>query len=206
MFSFFKPKEKLPPYKDKIWISSKVRDINLISKAKKSSSKNKLVIVSSFEENLTHVTQLFQVIGLKVHRSHHLPDIAGHDCPILLHSKLLVPAPEYAQAEGFEAIFLEHYPLPEKDKAILRKTQIVLGALSLEYYTSLDSPLFQFFGGQRIIEMLQKIGLEENETVEHSLISSSIKRAQEKLSKSVPVEYNAENEAEWYRINFRENT
>ena len=96
---------------------------------------------------------------------------------------------------GATVIVLEHYPLLHKEEWILNavypKEILVLSGL--------DEPLFNLFGGQSLIEIMQKMGLEETETIEHSLINSSILRAQQKISDKVSADFSAKSQEEWFR-------
>jgi preprotein translocase subunit SecA len=69
------------------------------------------------------------------------------------------------------------------------------------FYSALDEPLFKFFGGDRISSMIEKLGLSENEAIEHQMISTAIKNAQEKISKQVVIDYSAQSQAGWFSKN-----
>jgi preprotein translocase subunit SecA len=66
---------------------------------------------------------------------------------------------------------------------------------------SIDDPLFEAVGSDRIRMILQQMGMDANETIEHSLISASIGRAQAKFCKIVHTERISDNETQWYAWN-----
>jgi hypothetical protein len=90
-------------------------------------------------------------------------------------------------------IFAEHHPLAAKEKELYQK----LSLQNVEVYSALTEPLFTQFGGQKILELLQKLGMAAAETMEHNMISSSIVRAQEKIAEKVSYEHNAHSQQEW---------
>lgn len=49
------------------------------------------------------------------------------------------------------------------------------------FYLSLDDPLLRIFGGERMRGMMQRLGMEKGEAIEHRLLSRSIESAQRKV-------------------------
>ncbi|MDR2431178.1 MAG: preprotein translocase subunit SecA [Candidatus Margulisbacteria bacterium] len=49
------------------------------------------------------------------------------------------------------------------------------------FYISLEDDLMRIFGGQRIINMMERLGLPPDTPIEHGMITSSIERAQKKV-------------------------
>ena len=52
---------------------------------------------------------------------------------------------------------------------------------SSRFYLSLDDDLLRIFGGQRITTVMEKLGMEEGEPIEHNMISRAIENAQSKV-------------------------
>lgn len=94
-------------------------------------------------------------------------------------------------------IFAEHYPLREKEEALYTSLKLE----DIKIFSSLDDALFQYFGGDKIIELMQKMGLHENESVQHAMISMALKNAQEKIAKKVSMEQSARSQEEWFKRN-----
>lgn len=55
---------------------------------------------------------------------------------------------------------------------------------SSQFYVSLEDNLMRLFGSERIAKMMDKMGLEEGEVIQHSMISKSIERAQKKVEEN----------------------
>ena len=55
---------------------------------------------------------------------------------------------------------------------------------SSQFYVALDDNLMRLFGSERIAKMMDKMGLEEGEVIQHSMISKSIERAQKKVEEN----------------------
>ena len=52
---------------------------------------------------------------------------------------------------------------------------------SSQFYLSLEDDLMRLFGSERIANVMNRMGLEEGEVIQHKMISKSISRAQEKV-------------------------
>ena len=55
---------------------------------------------------------------------------------------------------------------------------------SSQFYVALDDNLMRLFGSERIAKMMDRMGLEEGEVIQHSMISKSIERAQKKVEEN----------------------
>ena len=75
--------------------------------------------------------------------------------------------------------------------------------LLLTRQATLDEPLYKHFGADRIIDLVQKLGMKENEAIEHSMVSSSIKKAQKKIEKNVVFEQTAHSQSDWLQKNYK---
>jgi preprotein translocase subunit SecA len=55
---------------------------------------------------------------------------------------------------------------------------------SSQFYVSLEDNLMRLFGSERIASIMDRLGLEEGEVIQHSMISKSIERAQKKVEEN----------------------
>jgi len=55
---------------------------------------------------------------------------------------------------------------------------------SSKFFLSLEDDLMRLFGSERISKVMEKLGIEEGEAIEHSMITSSVERAQKKVEEN----------------------
>src|SRR6201999_3269643 len=55
---------------------------------------------------------------------------------------------------------------------------------SSQFFVSLEDNLMRLFGSERISNLMVKMGIEEGEVIQHSMISNSIERAQKKVEEN----------------------
>ena len=73
--------------------------------------------------------------------------------------------------------------------------------IRITFCQSLDSAFFKEFVGDKLLPLLEQLGLKEDESLEHKMISISIANAREKLSKSITSELTSHSENGWFSIN-----
>ncbi len=50
------------------------------------------------------------------------------------------------------------------------------------FFSAIDDPLMRTFGGERIVALLDALGLEPDELIEHRMVSEAIANARRKLA------------------------
>lgn len=94
-------------------------------------------------------------------------------------------------------VFAEHHPLCRKEIALFK----LLNLKEAPVLSSLDEPLFMWFGGEKTIGLMKKLGMDENEVIGSKLITKSIRNAQQKIEKQVVAEREAASQQEWLNLN-----
>jgi hypothetical protein len=92
-----------------------------------------------------------------------------------------------------EVIFIEHFPLQAEEQSKFAD----LGLQEAKVYSALDEAIFEIFGGKRIVELMQKMDMKENEMIQHNMITAAIKRAQEKIAEKAMVTGSARSQRDW---------
>jgi hypothetical protein len=95
-------------------------------------------------------------------------------------------------------IFLEHFPLRAKEETLLQNCV----EEEFIFYNSLTEPIYQYFGGARIIEVMSKLGFKDDETIKHKMIDNSLLKAQQKIAEKVQFETNTSaSQSDWMLVN-----
>ncbi len=176
MFGLFKKKETGAAINDKVTISETAKWKALFSAWE---NNKELVFIFWFPESLTAAEAFFQ---------------AKTNEPVTL---LTSREAGSVHLQGKQLVFAEHHPLKSREDELFAK----LNLATVTVWSSLEEPLFQHFGGERIIDMMKKMGVGEDEVIEHKMISSSITNAQKKIGNTVTVEQLANSQREWMNKN-----
>ncbi len=99
--------------------------------------------------------------------------------------------------EDFQPVFVEHYPLPSKELELVSNWQLT----NIPVYSAMDEPLFMHFGSDKMIPLIKLFGMKESETIEHSYVTESIVKGQNKITNKVTAEQTAVSQAEWMAKN-----
>lgn len=86
--------------------------------------------------------------------------------------------------DNVDVIVAETYPDINTEQQLLDElTNAGYTKPTLTFYNGLDDPTLVLFGAERIQKLMRSLGLKDDEPVEHKMITKSMDRAQEKLSK-----------------------
>ncbi len=176
LFDIFKKKDSLPNTKDLIW-KNKIFKYN--------------ACINLLQNNPDAVWICWFNESKKEFLEHQgFPNI---NRPEVKMAKTIQPY----NVEGKTVFFLEHYPINSEEENLIQHWN----AKEIFILNALDEPLFKQFGGDNVIGIMEKLGMRDDEHIEHSMISKSIKNAQKKIQEKVTIESTANSAAEWFRIN-----
>jgi preprotein translocase subunit SecA len=88
------------------------------------------------------------------------------------------------QAGGLAIVGTERHDSRRVDRQLRGRAGRQGDPGSSQFYVSLEDNLMRLFGSERIAKMMDKMGLEEGEVIQHSMISKSIERAQKKVEEN----------------------
>ncbi len=103
-----------------------------------------------------------------------------------------------SQVEGLTILFIEHHPMKSKEETIFKQLELK----EVTVLSALDEPLLIKFGSEKLINIMQSLGMKEDEIIEHKMVSQSIANAQEKIEKKIIVEQTVRSQEEWMERNF----
>jgi len=91
---------------------------------------------------------------------------------------------EVKKAGGLAIIGTERHDSRRVDRQLRGRAGRQGDPGSSQFYVSLEDNLMRLFGSERIAKMMDRMGLEEGEVIQHSMISKSIERAQKKVEEN----------------------
>jgi hypothetical protein len=104
-----------------------------------------------------------------------------------------------SKLKGRIPVFTEHYPLHNKETELIKNWE----NKNILVFSALDEPLFKHFGSDKVIPMIKLLGMKEDEAIEHSMVSKSIIKGQEKIAALISLEQSAASQAEWMQRNIK---
>ncbi|MEX2568313.1 MAG: preprotein translocase subunit SecA [Cyclobacteriaceae bacterium] len=92
--------------------------------------------------------------------------------------------PESKQAGGLAIVGTERHESRRVDRQLRGRSGRQGDPGSTQFFVSLEDNLMRLFGSERIAKLMDRMGLEEGEVIQHSMISKSIERAQRKVEEN----------------------
>lgn len=198
---FFKKRSTLERHPDQVWFSQAAKWRSLVAQAQTPTPEIWRLFIAHFPYTLTEFQARLEDVGLGVTNT-RLPQSEG---PVGLALARTLPATfnltRMEPPQTAQLIVVEHYPLPEPDQALITLAESWPGPAQLTFHTSLDDPLLQRFGGERVRLLFHQLELAETMPIGSPLVNQTIAGAQKKLARRVPVEQRADSAAQWFNIN-----
>lgn len=91
---------------------------------------------------------------------------------------------EIKDAGGLAIIATERHESRRVDRQLRGRAGRQGDPGSSQFFVSLEDNLMRLFGSERIAKLMDRMGLEEGEVIQHSMISKSIERAQKKVEEN----------------------
>lgn len=92
--------------------------------------------------------------------------------------------PGVKEAGGLAIIGTERHESRRVDRQLRGRSGRQGDPGSSQFFVSLEDNLMRLFGSERISNLMVRMGIEEGEVIQHSMISSSIERAQKKVEEN----------------------
>ncbi|MGF1558935.1 MAG: preprotein translocase subunit SecA [Flavobacteriaceae bacterium] len=93
-------------------------------------------------------------------------------------------SPEVKAAGGLAIVGTERHDSRRVDRQLRGRSGRQGDPGTSQFYVSLEDNLMRLFGSDRVAKMMDKMGLEEGEVIQHSMMTKSIERAQKKVEEN----------------------
>jgi len=100
-----------------------------------------------------------------------------------------------------DVIVAERHPLPSVDDRLEEFADAFAFRCRFSHHLSLDDAIVQVFAGSWVQGMLGRLGMTEDESIEGTMISRRIKRAQRKIESKTYESLDADSATEWLEKN-----
>ena len=91
---------------------------------------------------------------------------------------------EVKEAGGLAILGTERHDSRRVDRQLRGRSGRQGDPGSSQFYVSLEDKLMRLFGSERIAKLMDRMGLEEGEVIQHSMVNKSIERAQKKVEEN----------------------
>lgn len=201
----FGGKKTLNKLSDKVWIHSDEKLEGLLADLKSDHIK---IVCSFFDETINSLSSLFKAKSINFELVEEYGYAEMNSSIYLFNANFIKTGNKFKDLlkrfdkKNIQILFCEHYPLFSKEKEILDKLESQLNKQTETiFYSSLDEPIFLVFEGDRMKDLLQKLGLGKGECIQHPMITNSITNLQKKIESQIRVENKTESYQEWFLRN-----
>lgn len=190
MFGLFKKKNQFPSLTHYVYLNQTSKYRMLVKEVDQAlEAGHHVMLVYHFDETGNMLQKLISSTNLIREK---LNIIKSDKLEVVLNEKPII---------NLYVLVAELYPMAGKDHSLQSTIHRYHPGTKIIFFTSTDGPLMRAFGGEKIHNLMTTLGLNENERIEHAMVSRSIANAQEKIKNKVPLEKPASSKQEWMNIN-----
>ena len=211
LFSFLKSDK--PTYTDKVWRNKPMAWRGMITEALKALTQSEIAIVFTFfdktkaevidflsESNVPY----FQITPNQTSEAASQERVVFLcDVEMIQSSAMMSLISKWSTKTKVTFLFAGHYPLPSKEQPVIQKLNTSFPKSEIIFCSSLDNPSFKIFGSDRIVDLLDNLGMKEDEAIEHAMVTKAMANARTKVESSIAHETKADSEEEWFAKNVK---
>lgn len=105
------------------------------------------------------------------------------------------------ESQTIEIIVAERHPLQAHDATIVEFAQSLPCRCRLVHHVSLEDPIMRIFAGEWVQNVLQRLGMKENEAIESRMVTRRIQAAAQKIENQAVSDLPADSAEEWLQRN-----
>ncbi len=97
--------------------------------------------------------------------------------------------------------FLGRYPLLSTENAWVGNLAVRFPNAGISFCLSMEDPLFESFGSNSLKPLMEKLGMADDECIEHTMVNKALHNALEKIGQKVTTDMKANSERDWFARN-----
>ena len=176
---------------DRIWMTQNAKISGIKQQIRQKSDSAAILLVAHFEETLQQL------------RSITAGDNAEKPVQLILAEDIKSDTARLNPEANsvIDLIVAERHPLKSADAALLLIAEGTPCRCRVAYHLSLEDPLFKLFLSGSLKNLLEQLGMKEEEPIESPMVSRSVKKAQQRVEKQAFGNSRAKSAAEWLELN-----
>jgi preprotein translocase subunit SecA len=201
---------------DRVWATTELKWNGIVDEILGVSANYLLVLaVAHFKKTAAEMRARFQARNLQIRDLEEAFNFHGSELKKATNQPLIVMAERISEFDGRmrqlrasemkdqEVLFIvaEHHPLHECDEALFSFMSNLPCRSRIRFHSALDEPLFKMFGGERVLDVVKRLGLDEKQYISHRLISSAIEKAQKRIKDKATGNQRVDSMDEWFHYN-----
>jgi preprotein translocase subunit SecA len=193
---------------DKVWFDESRKLENLCADVSAAEANgHNVLLLSHFESSITILAAALRGRGIVYERFSSLnPSELCANPPAkvwLGAARVFQVANQTSPVEGvaLEIMVAEHHPMQSRDQEIVNAAANIACRSKLCFYFSLDDPLMKHFGAETIKALFERLGVDKSDCIEHHLINTAIRSAQEKIESKVGKDVPTHSAEDWFKYN-----
>lgn len=189
-----------------VWMTAEARWRRVMSELTEIRPGVRTIAVAHFDDSLASLEGDLEAAGVRTARlkaemirTGSIPG-AVEVVPLLHSADLKSAAGPSSPVDGrFTFVLTDVWPSGERDAAVREFAAAIAGSrASLRQHISLDDAILSRFMGETTSDLLEKLGMDENEPIEHQMVANAVRRAQQKIASTATGDGPAASAEDWF--------
>ena len=102
-------------------------------------------------------------------------------------------------------LFVEHFPILREEGAVLDLLEDLADKVMQRaiFFTGVDEPVMKVFGGERLVTLMESLGIDPSGRINHSIVDKALLNARRKIGNRVQHPLPADSDIEWCELNLK---
>ncbi|HVS14536.1 MAG TPA: hypothetical protein VMV46_11475 [Thermoanaerobaculia bacterium] len=194
------------PGPDVVWPSDAARLAGIARRAQNRATAGAVLVLAHFPETCDRLVASAEAAAwASLEREGDLRAFIGARQPdsigVSLAAMLQPREPGAAGPPGtLQVMIAERHPLRARDEAVVSAASTLGPAVEVEIHLALEDALFADLDA-RLGALLERLGLEPDQPIEHAMVTSAVARAQAQIAAAASGDLPAASAEEWLRTN-----
>jgi hypothetical protein len=195
---------------DKVWFDLRYRLAGIANEVKELWATENVLVLAHFPATLSAVEMSMRAAGITFQTFSQFD--SSTLCSKTTTSRVMVGLVRALQTPSvltqsstseLAVIVAEHHPRAKTDLSVIEIVEKLPCRATVHFHTSLDDPLLKHFGGEKLVTLVKRLGMDESECIAHRFVTSAIRNAQENLEQKVSHDLPTESIEDWFKFNLR---
>lgn len=192
-----KPKSKLDVLDDMIWLTKQAKFAGISAATAQCLAEPErpfaVLLVAMFQDCLAELQAIVE--QSRFDQKKVVPILAEQ----LSGRAMSTASPDDSQS--IMLIVAERHPIQAHNAAIAEFAQTLPCRCRLVHHISLEDPLLQMFASEWVQNILQRLGMKEDEAIESRMVARRIQQAAQKIERQAVSDLRASSAEEWMKLN-----
>lgn len=190
---------------DSVWINSPAKFMGILNYIEANKDQKSIWLISHFKKSEVKLKTALKVasqIYTEVLDRSSITVADKNDVKVISAENWMRLSHDLRNQDTLQVfLIIEHYPTDDVDQALVNQIADAAPKSEITFYSDMEEPLFKQAGAEGMVALMEKLGFDTEQDLNHPMLSRSIQKSQKKITKTAKSRLPAESAEEWFAKN-----